>query len=145
MNPRYPGFMERCRTVHELADSWRGYIPRAELPGLFAEATVVVVPARASTGSSGVIHRAVANGRAVLASDLPDFRALAREEDLALEWYRAGDAGSLSDALEGLLRDSSRRDALVRHNRASLARLSTRRTADVYRVAVTSGYRVLSS
>jgi glycosyltransferase involved in cell wall biosynthesis len=100
------------------------------------------VPARASTGSSGVIHRAVAHGRAVLASDLPDFRALAREEDLALEWYRAGDAGSLSDALEGLLRDSSRRDALVQHNRQSLARLSPRRMVDAYLAAFGRGDRV---
>lgn len=134
-NPRYPGFMDRCRTVHDLAGSWRGYVPRAELPKLFAEATVVVVPARASTGSSGVIHRAVAHGRAVLASDLPDFRALAREEDLALDWYRAGDAYSLSDALDALLSDSSRREALVLHNRESQARSSPRRMVDAYLAA----------
>ena len=134
-NPRYPGFMDHCRAAWDLAGSWRGYVPRDELPALFADATVVVVPARASTGSSGVIHRAVAHGRAVLASDLPDHRALAREEDLALEWYRAGDAGSLSDALEALLSDSSRRDVLVRHNRESLARLSPRRMVDAYLAA----------
>jgi glycosyltransferase involved in cell wall biosynthesis len=134
-NPRYPGFMERCRALHGLGSSWRGYVPRAELPALFAEATVVVVPALASTGSSGVIHRAVAHGRAVLVSDLPDFRALAREEDLALEWYRAGDAAALSDALGRLLTDAARRDSLVRHNRESLTRLSPRRTIDAYLAA----------
>jgi glycosyltransferase involved in cell wall biosynthesis len=143
-NPRYPGFMERCRTDHELADSWRGYVPRAELPGLFAEATVVVVPARASTGSSGVIHRAVAHGRAVLASDLQDFRALAREEDLALEWYRAGDEAALSDALHRLLSDPSRRESLVRHNRASLARRAPRRMVDAYLAAFGRRDRVAS-
>ncbi len=100
-----------------------------------AEATVVVVPARASTGSSGVIHRAVAHGRAVLASDLPDHRAVSREEDLALDWYRAGDAASLADALGGLLRDPARRDALVEHNRRSLARSSPRRMVDAYLAA----------
>jgi glycosyltransferase involved in cell wall biosynthesis len=131
-NPRYPGFMDHCRAAHDLGDSWRGYVPRAELPALFAGATVVVVPAHASTGSSGVIHRAVAHGRAVLVSDLPDFRALAREEDLALEWYRPGDAASLSDALGGLLSDPSRREALVRHNRTSVARSSPRRIVDAY-------------
>jgi glycosyltransferase involved in cell wall biosynthesis len=143
-NPRYPGFMERCRAVHGLGGSWRGYVPRAELPALFADATVVVVPARASTGSSGVIHRAVANGRAVIASDLPDFRALAREEDLALEWYRAGDEGALSEALDGLLSDASRRHALVRHNRESLARLSPRRMVDAYLTAFGRRERIAS-
>jgi glycosyltransferase involved in cell wall biosynthesis len=134
-NPRYPGFMDECRAAHDLGSSWRGYVPRADLPALFAESTVVVVPARASTGSSGVIHRAVAHGRAVLVSDLPDFRALAHEEDLALEWYRAGDATALTNALDGLLRDPSRRESLVRHNLASLARLSPRRTVDAYLAA----------
>lgn len=134
-NPRYPGFMDQCRAAWDLAGAWRGYVPREELPALFAQATVVVVPARASTGSSGVIHRAVAHGRAVLASDLPDHRALAREEDLALDWYRAGDAASLADALGRLLSDTSRRDALVRHNRESLARLSPRRMVDAYLAA----------
>ena len=93
------------------------------------------MPALASTGSSGVIHRAVAHGRAVLVSDLPDFRALASEEDLALEWYRAGDAGALSDALSRLLSDKTRRDSLVHHNRVALARLSPRRTVDAYLAA----------
>jgi glycosyltransferase involved in cell wall biosynthesis len=144
-NPRYPGFMERCRAVHDLGASWRGYVPRDELPALFAEATLVVVPARASTGSSGVIHRAVANGRAVLASDLPDFRALAREEDLALEWYRAGDEVALSRALDRLLSDPSRRDALVRHNREALARLSPRRMVDAYLAAFGRRERVSSA
>jgi glycosyltransferase involved in cell wall biosynthesis len=131
-NPRYAGFMDECRAVHDLGSSWRGYVPRADLPALFAESTVVVVPARASTGSSGVIHRAVAHGRAVLVSDLPDFRALAEEEDLALEWYRAGDAAALARALDSLLCDRSRRESLVRHNLASLARLSPRRSVDAY-------------
>jgi glycosyltransferase involved in cell wall biosynthesis len=143
-NPRYPGFMDRCRTVHDLAGSWRGYVPRAELPALFADATVVVVPARASTGSSGVIHRAVAHGRAVLVSDLPDFRALAREQDLALEWYRAGDEAALCDALRGLLTDPSRRESLVRHNRESLARRAPRRMVDAYLAAFGRRDRVAS-
>jgi glycosyltransferase involved in cell wall biosynthesis len=144
-NPRYPGFMERCRSAHDLGDSWRGYVPRAELPALFANATIVVVPARASTGSSGVIHRAVAHGRAVLVSDLPDFRALAREEDLALEWYRAGDAAAMSDALGHLLGDTSRREALVRHNRETLARLSPRRMVDAYLAAFGRRERIASA
>ncbi|HJW49488.1 MAG TPA: glycosyltransferase, partial [Candidatus Limnocylindria bacterium] len=33
-NPRYPGFMEKCRAAWDLAGSWRGYVPRDELPAL---------------------------------------------------------------------------------------------------------------
>lgn len=124
--------MERCRASLDVDAAWRGYVSRAELPSLFAEATVVAVPAYASTGSSGVIHRAIGHGRAVLASDLPDFRALAQEEDLALDWYAPGDVGALAGGLGALLDDRVRRDAIVRHNLRSLARLSPRRTAEAY-------------
>jgi glycosyltransferase involved in cell wall biosynthesis len=131
-HPRHPGYMQRCRASLDVDAAWHGYVPRAELPSLFAGATVVAVPAYASTGSSGVIHRAIGHGRAVLASDLPDFRALAQEEDLALDWYAPGDADGLAHALGALLADRARRDALVRHNLRSLARLSPRRTAEAY-------------
>mgnify|MGYP000158755591 CR=1 FL=1 len=47
------------------------------LRGLFARASVVVLPYLASTGASSVVHRAAAWGRPLIASDLPDLRAVA--------------------------------------------------------------------
>jgi glycosyltransferase involved in cell wall biosynthesis len=78
-HPRFPGFMADCRARHGLNGSWIGYVPAHQLGALFASATVVVVPPRASTGSSGVIYRAMSHGRAVLASDLLDYRGLAHD------------------------------------------------------------------
>jgi glycosyltransferase involved in cell wall biosynthesis len=131
-HPRYPGFMSACRAKHGLDGAWLGYVPRDELAGLFARASVVVVPSVASSGSSGVIHRAIGYGRALLVSDLPDFRALAAEEDLAFAWYSPGSAPDLAVALDRLLDDGARRSALVSRNLRAVARLAPARTVDAY-------------
>jgi glycosyltransferase involved in cell wall biosynthesis len=131
-HPRYPGFMARCRERHRLGNDWLGYVPREELGALFARARVVVVPSLASSGSSGVVHRAVGYGRPVLVSDLPDFRAQAAEDDLAFAWFAAGDPGDLARSLALLLDDRARRAQLAAHNLRALAGRSPARIVDAY-------------
>jgi glycosyltransferase involved in cell wall biosynthesis len=134
-HPRYPGFMADCCVRHGLDGSWVGYVPAEGLAALFARATVVVVPSRASTGASGVIYRAVSHARAVIASDLPDFRGLAQDEDLKLTWFAPGDPLRLSGALDSLLGDADRRRRLVRHNLQTVERLKPAKIADAYLAA----------
>ena len=131
-HPRYPGFMADCCARHGLNGSWLGYVPAERLAGLFARATVVVVPSRASTGSSGVIYRAVSHARPVIASDLPDFRGLAQDEDLKLTWFTPGDTLGLASALDALLGDAERRRRLVRHNLQTIERLKPAKIVDAY-------------
>lgn len=131
-HPRYPGFMATRRAMLGRDDVWAGYVPSAALPPLFARATVVAVAPTASTGSSGVIHRAIGHGRALVVSDLPDFRALADEEELALRWSSPGSVDGLARAIDGLLADGEVRRRLVAHNLRAAARLSPERTADAY-------------
>jgi glycosyltransferase involved in cell wall biosynthesis len=131
-HPRYPGFMADCRRRHGLNGSWIGYVPPEQLGALFAQATVVVVPPRASTGSSGVIYRAMSNGRAVLASDLHDYRGLAEDENLELSWFQPGNVTGLTDALEALLDDGARRKHVVTHNLDVMRRLGPSQTVDAY-------------
>lgn len=131
-HPRYPGFMAECCARYGLDAAWVGYVPPEGLAALFARATVVVVPARASTGASGVIYRAIGHARAVLASDLPDFRGLAQDEDIKLEWFAPGDADGLAGALDALLGDTDRRHYLVRHNLRTMERLKPARIVDAY-------------
>jgi glycosyltransferase involved in cell wall biosynthesis len=107
-------------------------VPREDLASLFARATIVVVPSLASTGASGVIHRAIGHGRAVVVSDLPDFRALADEEGLRFEWFASGDVAALAGAIDALLGDPARRAATVAHNLRSVARLAPSHTVDAY-------------
>jgi len=131
-HPRYPGFMAKCCQRYGLHASWIGYVPPEGLAALFARATVVVVPSRASTGASGVIYRAIGHARAVLASDLPDFRGLAQDEDIELDWFAPGDTAGLAGALDALLGDEDRRHRLVRHNLRTVERLKPARIVDAY-------------
>jgi glycosyltransferase involved in cell wall biosynthesis len=138
-HPRYPGFMAECRLRYGLNGSWIGYVPSEQLSALFARATVVVVPPRASTGSSGVIYRAMSHGRAVLASDLRDYRGLARDENLELAWFEPGNPAALADALEALLHDRKRRQQIVAHNLRAMRRLGPAQTVDAYLAGFADG------
>jgi hypothetical protein len=82
-----------------------------------------------------VIYRAVSHARAVIASDLPDFRGLAQDEDLKLTWFAPGDPLRLSGALDSLLGDADRRRRLVRHNLQTVERLKPAKIADAYLAA----------
>ncbi len=134
-HPRFPGFMTR----HGLNGSWIGYVPAERLGALFAAATVVVVAPLASTGSSGVIYRAMSHGRVVLASDLLDYRGLAQDEDLELAWFEPGNPASLASSLEVLLDDPKGRRRVAMHNLDVLQRLGPRQTADAYLAAFDDG------
>ena len=134
-HPRFPGFMADCRARHRLNGSWIGYVPAERLGALFAAATVVVVAPRASSGSSGVIYRAMSHGRAVLASDLLDYRGLAQDEDLELTWFEPGNPASLASSLEVLLDDPKCRRRVAMHNLEALQRLGPTQTADAYLAA----------
>ncbi len=131
-HPRYPGFMAECRVRHGLDGSWIGYVPAEQLPSLFARATVVVVPPRASSGSSGVIYRAMTHGRAVVASDLPDYRGLAQDENLEFAWFEPGNSGHLAAALKALLDDPQRRQRIVSKNLGAMVRLGPAQTVEAY-------------
>jgi len=143
-NPRYPGFMSACRERHGLNGSWIGYVPAERLGALFARATVVVVPPLASTGSSGVIYRAMSYGRAVLASDLRDYRALAQDENLELAWFEPGNPADLAMALEALLDDRKRRQRVVQHNLEAMTRLGPAQTVEAYLAEFANGHARMS-
>jgi glycosyltransferase involved in cell wall biosynthesis len=140
-HPRYPGFMADCCARHGLDGSWVGYVPAERLAALFARATVVVIPSRASTGSSGVVYRAVSHARAVIASDLPDLRGLAQDEGLKLTWFAPGDPIGLAAALDFLLSDADRRRGLVRHNLQTIERLKPAKIVDAYLAAFDDPHR----
>jgi glycosyltransferase involved in cell wall biosynthesis len=143
-HPRYPGFLDRWKRSSGLGAEveWLGYVPAERLADAFAQASVVVLPAVAASGSSGVVHRAAGFGRPVLISDLPDYRALASEEGFEFAWFAPGDVGALAVSLESLLDDPGRRAAMVACNLQTLSRLTPEATAAAYLEAFAGGPQV---
>lgn len=102
-----------ARQVHDLAarQSGRvlevGYLPETELADLLAASDLVLMPYTGGT-SSYALSLALAQGCAVLASDLPQFLEI-RAEDPCLEVFHAGDAADLAERMMELLEDSGHR------------------------------------
>lgn len=117
-HPRFPGYLKKIQSTfrENPAIYWRGYVPENELRQVFADATVVVVPSTASTGSSSVIYRAAAWGRPIVASDLPELKAAAGEENLWVEFFPTGSDIALRLTLERLLKDPIQRTNQSNHN-----------------------------
>jgi glycosyltransferase involved in cell wall biosynthesis len=133
-HPRFPGYIDgvrRARGDHP-AIRWLGCVPEPALRDVFAQASIVVLPYTAATGSSSVLHRAVAWGRPVVLSDLPEMRAVMEEENLRAEFFHNGDRNSLIAAVERLLADPSLRTAQAYHNYQITTRMTLEDTCRAY-------------
>ena len=139
---RYPGYLDSLR--REVGEApgvrWLGRLSEPEVKVAFATASVVVLPYTATTGASSVLHRAATYGRPVIASDLPDLRAVAEEEDLRVTFVPPHGVDELTQALRELLADRSRREDIGRHNVRAMARISwsatSRRYADLFQAVL---------
>jgi glycosyltransferase involved in cell wall biosynthesis len=133
-HPRFPGYVDSLR--HSFGDHpairWLGYVPEPALRDVFSRAALVVLPYAAATGSSSVLHRAVAWGRPVVLSDLPEMHAVVEEENLRAEFFASGDRNGLSAAVERLLADSSLRTAQAYHNYQATLRMTLEDTCRAY-------------
>jgi glycosyltransferase involved in cell wall biosynthesis len=131
-HPRFPGFSERWMRDPVPGMTWLGQVPDAEVHRLMAWADVLVAPNLAATGSSSVIHRAAALGKTIVASDIPDFRALADEEQLAIEFVPPADPEALRRTLERVTSDADLRARARRANLEAARRLTPARVARQY-------------
>jgi glycosyltransferase involved in cell wall biosynthesis len=117
-HPQAAGYIESVR--QQCAGNPRiefcGYVPEDALPDLFQSSAVAVMPYSSSTGCSGVAHLACAYGVPIVSADLPDFRQMAQGEELAIEFYPAGDAQGLADCLVQLLGDSGKQQMMATQN-----------------------------
>jgi glycosyltransferase involved in cell wall biosynthesis len=79
-HPNYPGFLESYRGQNSFENVlFTGYVPEEQLQALFEKANAVILPYHTCTGTSGVAHLASSYGTPIVATDLPEFRELARE------------------------------------------------------------------
>jgi glycosyltransferase involved in cell wall biosynthesis len=101
------GLRERSRGWPNPPD-WRGRLDDHTFHALIAGAAIVVLPYRAGNPSSGILVRAMVQGRAVLATRVPATRSLiASGVDGQLV-----SAAELAGELAALMRDPQRRDRL---------------------------------
>ncbi|HEX7892659.1 MAG TPA: glycosyltransferase, partial [Terriglobales bacterium] len=97
-HPKTPGYLasvqEQYSEYKEI--SFIGYVAEEEIAPLLQRSTVAVLPYTSSAGSSGIAHLACTYGVPIIASDLPDFRRLADEEGLAIDFFPCGDNEALA-------------------------------------------------
>jgi glycosyltransferase involved in cell wall biosynthesis len=125
-HPQAAGYVESVR--QECRDNPRieftGYVDEGQLPPLFQSSSVAVMPYSSSTGSSGVAHLACAYGVPIVCSDLADFRQMADGEELAIEFYEAGNGQALADCLIRFLQDPKKQQVMAVQNFAAGLRMT---------------------
>jgi glycosyltransferase involved in cell wall biosynthesis len=114
-----PGYWESIRETHKHlgpAVEFRGYVPEDAIPDLFSSSSIVVMPYDSATGSSGPAHQACEYGVPVVCADISDFRDMAADEDMAISFYKVGDATDLADQLIAILQSQEQQHRMAEHN-----------------------------
>ncbi len=125
-HPMAPGYVEsvadNCRTNSHI--QFTGYVPEEKISELFSPASVLVMPYSSATGSSGVAHLACEYGVPIISAEIPDFRQMADDEGLAIDFYRTGSAESLADKLITLLQTPELQRQMSEHNFSAALRMT---------------------
>lgn len=125
-HPQAAGYVEsmRQRCAANPKIEFTGYVPEENIPNLFQSATVAVMPYSSSTGCSGVAHLACAYGVPILCADLPDFRQMGEGEEIAIEFYKPGDADDLANCLIHFLGNPARQEEMAAQNYFTALRMT---------------------
>jgi glycosyltransferase involved in cell wall biosynthesis len=112
--------------------NWLGQTSEDDVMELFRRAQIVVLPYSASTGSSSVLYQAATWGRSVVASDLVDIKKLVTESGLKVEFFKNGDASSLSAAIRSLVESKEKMVGQAAHNFRAIQRTRPHETCGQY-------------
>lgn len=125
-HPKTPGYLQSIR--EKLASRsdviFTGYVAEEDIPQLFQSSSVAVLPYTSSAGSSGIAHLACTYGVPIVASDIPDFRRLAEEEGLAIDFFPPGKTHELARHLTELLQNRERQIEMAMQNVSAALRMS---------------------
>ncbi|HWG21654.1 MAG TPA: glycosyltransferase [Terracidiphilus sp.] len=115
------GYWESIREAQpkHLPIEFRGYVAEEDIPELFETTSVLVLPYDSATGSSGPAHQACEFGVPIVSADLPDFRGMAADEDMAIRFYEIGNADDLADQLITILESPELERRMAEHNFAA--------------------------
>ncbi len=125
-HPQTPGYVESV--AENVKDNPRieftGYVAEDDIPELFRRASVLVLPYSSATGASGVAHLACEFGVPIISAGIDDFREMARDEGLAVDFYETGSADSLASQLQQLLGDPERMREMSEQNFSAALRMT---------------------
>ena len=123
-HPMTPGYVESVAERFEGSSrvQFTGYMAEEKIPGLFQPASMMVMPYSSATGSSGVAHLACEYGVPIVCADIPDFREMAHDEGLAVEFYETGDPESLASTMMRMIEDEQLLRAMGEQNFAAALR-----------------------
>ena len=133
-HPQTPGYVASLaqRFGGDRRMEFTGYVAEERVADLFRTASVCVMPYSSSTGASGVAHLACAYGLPIVSADLADFRQMAVEEGMAIDFYRPGDTGDLAARLITLLESQERQRAMAEQNFSAALRMTMPRIIHEY-------------
>jgi glycosyltransferase involved in cell wall biosynthesis len=121
-----PGYWESIRESQRNNPNieFRGYVPEEAVPELFRTASIVVLPYNSATGSSGPAHQACEYAVPIVSADLPDFRSMATDENMAIRFYKTGDPTELAAQLIALLESPEEQRRAAQQNYAAALRMT---------------------
>ena len=125
-HPLTAGYLESVRRRYqgEPGVVFNDYLAEKDLQDMFAAASLLVMPYTSASGPSGVAHQACQFGLPIVSADIAEFRDMAEEEGIAIEFYRTGDAHSLARALVAVLRDPERQREMAEINFSAAVRMT---------------------
>lgn len=128
------GYWESIRAAQpaHLPIEFRGYVPEEAIPDLYQATTAVVMPYDSATGSSGPAHQACEYGVPIVCADIPDFREMAVEEEMAVLFHRVGDAADLAGQLISILQSPELEREMAHINFAAGVEMTLRNVVRKY-------------
>jgi hypothetical protein len=82
------------------------------------------MPYDSATGSSGPAHQACEYAVPIVCADIADLREMAADEDMAVSFYRIGDANHLAEQLTTILTSPELQRRMAEHNYAAGVRMT---------------------
>jgi glycosyltransferase involved in cell wall biosynthesis len=115
------GYWESIRDAkpESLPVDFRGYVAEEDIPELYKTSSVVALPYNSATGSSGPAHQACEYGVPIVSADIADLRGMAADEDMAIRFYKVGDAEDLAEQLIAILQSHDLERQMAEHNFAA--------------------------
>jgi glycosyltransferase involved in cell wall biosynthesis len=133
-HPAAAGYWESIRATQSahLPIEFLGYIPQKDVAQLFRTSSLLVMPYDSSTGSSGPAHQACEYGLPIVCADIADFRCMSVDDDMAIIFYKPGDAADLAAKIITVLESPEVQHSMSNHNYEAGVQMAMTNVARTY-------------